>query len=176
VNPLPPLLAAFAIAAGTLGGFELAAWASPDLPSPSTDPGVSARKPLRGDDPRSLFHATPLAQALSQTEDQFPAGNEIVALTVNPDSLRVSPGSGEDAMSFDEVPVTAPERMIGGLNAARERAGAKPVTLNDVSWFSLAAANPRDEAWSILLDIGSAGPPSRFVANRSGSRVRAHQP
>lgn len=172
MNPVPPIVSLLAIAAGVFGGFALGAWATPELPDEGTEPGVSIEEPVKGGDPDSLFHPGPLSEALSQTLEQFPAGETVSVVTVNPDSLIAGPADGPNVLPLEALPVEAPERIVDGINELREGTGAKAVTLDDVRYFSWSTANPTKNEWSVLLDITTAGPPTQFSANRDGSRVR----
>jgi hypothetical protein len=172
MNPVPPLVSLLAIAAGVWGGFALGAAATPELPDDAIDPGVTVSETVRGGDPESLFLAGPLSAALDQTLEQFPAGETVSNVTIEPGQLRANAAEGPNVLPLEDLPVGAPETMIAGINELRKQAGTKPVTLDDVNHYSWSPANPTNVEWSVLLDITTAGPPTQFSANRDGTRVR----
>lgn len=179
MNPTAALVHVAAIAAGVFGGLTIARGVAPDLPSDSTQPGVEqpssgggAGGKVTGSSPESYYHPGPLSDALAQTEEQFPAGEDVISLSIEPDRLSATTQSGDNTVAVDDLPVNAPERIIDGVNKARKKAGAdKPVTLDDVRTFSFAAANPRNQSWYVLLDINTAGPPTEFWASFNGGKV-----
>jgi hypothetical protein len=170
MSPVAPVAHLIAIAAGVLGGLWVAAWVAPDLPTDETEPGVVAAEAVKGSDPDSLFRAGPLAEAISQTEEQFPAGQEVSSVQIEPSSLRAARAEGTNTLPLDDLPVDAPERMLEGIR--RADAGVNdPIDLDDVLWFNWSPANPTASEWAVLLDVSTAGPPTEFQADRDGSRV-----
>ena len=173
MSPVAPIAHLIAIAAGIFGGLWVAAWIAPDLPSAGTDPGVAVDGQVKGSDPDSLYRPAPLAEAIAQTEEQFPAGQEVSNVQIEPASLRAAAAQGANLLSLDDLPVDAPERILEGIRRARAGAGVDdPVEFDDVRYFSWSPANPTASEWSILLDVSTAGPPTQFVASRDGSAVR----
>ena len=172
MSPLPPIAHLIAIAAGVFGGLWLGGAIAPDLPSADTEPGVVVSEQVSGSDPDSLYHPGPLAEAVTQTLEQFPAGAEVSSVTIDPVTLRAAENEGVNLLPLESMPVDAPERMLPGIQDARRKAGvAKPITLDDVRSFSWSPANPTAIEWSVLLDVSTAGPPTQFRASRDGSRV-----
>ena len=170
MSPVAPIAHLIAIAGGVLGGLWLGAWVAPDLPS--AEPGVTVEESVRGSDAQSLFHPGPLADAVAQTEDQLGAGAEVSNVTIEPGNLRAAENEGVNLLPLADMPVDAPQRMLPGIEAAREKAGVSgPVTLDDVLHFGWSPANPTSSEWSVLLDVSTAGPPTQFTANRDGSKV-----
>jgi hypothetical protein len=173
MSPVAPIAHLIAIVAGVLGGFWVAGWVAPDLPAGETAPGVAAGEEVRGGDPDSLFRPGPLAEAIAQTEEQSPAGQEVSNVTIEPGTLRAAAASGPNVLPLSELPVDAPERILDGIRRARSEAGVEdPVDLDDVLHMSWSPANPTESEWSTLLDVSTAGPPTEFEASRDGSRVR----
>lgn len=172
MSPVAPIAHLIAIAGGVLGGLWVGGWVAPDLPSSGTEPGVTVEEGVRGSDAESLFHPVPLASAVAQTEEQLGAGAEVSSVTIEPGSLRAAENEGVNLLPLSEMPVGAPERMLAGINRAREAANSSAnVTLDDVLYFSWSPANPTSSEWSVLLDVSTAGPPTQFSANRDGSKV-----
>lgn len=133
---------------------------------------MTVEEGVRGSDPESLFHPGPLAGAVAQTEEQLGAGAEVSNVTIEPGSLQAAENEGVNLLPLADMPVDAPERMLAGINRAREAANSSAdVTLDDVTYFSWSPANPTASEWSVLLDVSTAGPPTQFSANRDGSRV-----
>jgi len=173
MSPVAPLAHLLAIAAGLFGGLWLGGWVSPDLPDAGTDPGVAVGEGVKGGDPDSLFHPGPLSGAVAQTEEQFPAGQEVSNVQIEPGNLRAAPAEGANLLPLTDLPVDAPERMLDGIRAARAEAGGEgPIDLDDVKYFSWSPANPTANEWQVLLDINTAGVPTQFEANRDGTQVR----
>jgi hypothetical protein len=173
MSPVAPIAHLIAIAAGVLGGLWVAGWIAPDLPSAGTDPGVTTEDPIKGSAPESLYRPGPLAEAVAQTEEQFPAGQEVSSVTIEPTRFNAAAAEGANLLPLSALPVDAPERVLDGIRGARAEAGVdRPIDLDDVSHFSWSPANPTASEWSILLDVSTAGPPTQFEANRDGSEVR----
>ena len=172
MNPIPPLVSIVAIAAGVWGGFALGAAATPELPDAAIDPGVVSVESVSGDEPSSYFHPEPLSAALDQTLEQFPAGETVSNVHIEPSKLRANAVEGVNLLPLEDLPVDAPERIIVAVSELRVEMGATAVTLDDVKYFSWSPANPTKNEWSLLLDITTAGPPTQFSASRDGSRVR----
>jgi hypothetical protein len=169
-----------AIAAGLFGGLALAEAVAPDLPSDKTKPGVEqptgggSDGKVTGSSQQSYYHPGPLKDAIAQTEEQFGAGEQILSLTIEPDRVSANTSTGSNTIAPEDIPVNAPQKMINGINQARQKINPDypPVTLDDVKTFSFAAANPRDQSWYALLDILSAGPPTEFWGSFNGEHVR----
>jgi hypothetical protein len=172
MSPAAPIAHLLGIAAGVLGGLWVGGWVAPDLPSADTDPGVVVEEEVRGSDPDSLYRSGPLADAVTQTAEQFGAGAEVSVVTIEPNRLTAAENEGTNLLPLEDMPVDAPERMIDGVNDARAKANSSTdVTLDDVLSFTWSPANPTATEWSVLLDVSTAGPPTQFVANRDGTRV-----
>jgi len=177
MSPVPPIAHLIAIAAGVLGGLWLGGAIAPDLPSAETEPGVAVSGEVPGSDPRSLFRPGPLQGAVTQTIDQLGAGAEVSSVSIEPSTLTATDAGGEGAAPLESMPVDAPERIVAGIDAAREDAGAKGrVTLDDFEELTWTPAKPTASEWYVLLEIATAGPPTEFTASRDGSRVRAGVP
>jgi hypothetical protein len=176
MSPVAPIAHLIAIAAGILGGLWIGGLVAPDLPSAETEPGVVSEQ-VKGSDPDSLYHPGPLADAVTQTLDQLGGDAAVSSVTIEPAALHAAENEGPDLLALESMPVTAPERIVAGLEAARENAGVKgPIGLDDVKHFSWSPANPTASEWYVLLDVTTAGPPTEFSASRDGSRVRVGAP
>jgi hypothetical protein len=177
MSPVAPIAHLIAIAAGVLGGLWIGGLIAPDLPSAETEPGVVAGEQAKGSDPDSLYRPGPLAEAVTQTLEQLGAGAEVSSVTIEPAALHAAENEGPNLLELESMPVDAPERIVAGLEAAREQAGVKgPVSLDDVKHFSWSPANPTASEWYVLLDVTTAGPPTEFSASRDGSKVRVGAP
>ena len=94
MSPIPPLAHLLAIAAGVFGGLWLGGCVSPTCPTPGPTRASPSARASRADDPDSLFHAGPLAEAVAQTVEQFPAGEEVSNVQIEPGNLRAAPAEG----------------------------------------------------------------------------------
>ena len=178
MSPVAPIAHLLGIALGALGGLWLGGVISPDLPSADTEPGVVVTDDqVKGDDPDSLFHPGPLQEAVTQTLDQLGSGAGVSRVLIEPATLRASSDGGTGEAPLESMPIDAPERIVGGVEAAREEAGVKgPLTLDDVRSFTWTPGNRDAEEWYVLLDINTAGPPTEFAASRDGTKVRVGAP
>lgn len=170
LSPIPALVHLIAIAAGLYLGWIAMDAISPDLPDPGVDPALSSSTvagAVAGDDPDSLFSAAALGPALLELEEQFAAGEGLLALRVEPGSVSAETSSADGTFSLDQVPPAAVEELIARIHAERPAVSAV-----DVGYLELVATadGPR---WYVQLDtsITDVPPPWTYGARLEGGRL-----
>jgi hypothetical protein len=177
VSPAAPIAHLVGIALGVFGGLWLGGVVAPDLPSASTEPGISIDDDVKGADAESLYHPAPLDGAVKQTIEQLGPGAEVSRVTIRPTTLTAESADAAETEPLESMPLDAPETMVAGVQAAREEIGVKgEITLDDFSELTWTPGNPDGREWYALLDITSAGPPTEFWASRNGAAVKAGAP
>jgi len=178
MNPIPPIAHLIAIAVGVFGGLWLGGVISPDLPSADTEPGVVVdEEQVTGADPDSLYHAGPLAEAVTQTLEQLGAGAEVSSVKIEPTTLSAADTEGAHRLPLESMPVDAPARMVTRIEDARAAAGVSgPISFNDFRSITWTPGNPTASEWYVLLDVSTAGPPTEFSASRDGTKVTVGAP
>jgi hypothetical protein len=179
MSPIAPIAHLIGIALAVFVGFWLGGVVTPDLPSAGTEPGVvsAAADGVTGADPESLFHPAPLDAAVKQTIEQLGPGAEVSSAEITPTTLNAAQAGGEETLPLESMPLDAPERIVAGVQSAREQMGVKgAVGLDDVKTFRWTPGNPDSKEWYVLLDISTVGVPTEFSAARNGADVSAGSP
>jgi hypothetical protein len=178
MSPVAPIAHLIGFALGVFGGFWLGGVVAPDLPSADTEPGVVVDEgQVTGAEPDSLYHAGPLAEAVTQTLDQLGAGAEVSSVKIEPSTLRAVDAEGAEGLPLESMPVEAPARMVTRIEDARAQAGVDgPISFNDFLSVTWTPGNPTASEWYILLDVSTAGPPTEFAASRDGTKVTVGAP
>jgi hypothetical protein len=168
-NPLPLLLHLVAIAAGIFLGLQAMEAIAPDLPGedvPASVSSSSAPASVSGDDPDSLFRASNLGEALTQTSEQLGAGATLVSLRIEPGTITTSTGTGPGAFELDEVSAAIPEQLIAEIGEQRAR-----VTAADIRHVELLAAEEDPQWWIQFASSTDVSPPWTYSAPLSGTPV-----
>jgi hypothetical protein len=167
VNPVAAVAHVLAIAAGIWGGLWIMGKATPDLPDPDAEAGVTATAPedVSGGADESLFRQTPLFWALDQLGDQLAAGQAVVRLHVEPGTLSSESREEQDGLIDPaDVPASAPEWIVSQI--AQER---PQVTLEKVRYMDLVATE-KGPRWYVQLvsDDPKLDPPWTYTADFEG--------
>lgn len=149
LNPVPLLVHLVALAAGLYLGFLAMDRVTPDLPSESTEPGVTAvasPTQVAGDDPNSLLRSAPLAGALDQLDEQLAAGEGIVRLRIEPGQVDTESGSAAGTFDPADVDPATPELIAERIHAQR----AEVRGLDDIQYMELVATSSGPQ-WYVQL-------------------------
>lgn len=169
MSPVAPIAHLLAIAAGVWGGFWVMDRVTPDLPSEDEAPGISATavpEEVAGDAPESLLHASQLAPALDQLDEQLAAGEGIGLLRIEPGRLEVDGTDAEEAFEPADVGPATPQRIVDAIAAERPVVGLGQIrymelvaTAEGPRWYvQLVSDDPRiDPPWTYGAPL--AGPP-----------------
>jgi hypothetical protein len=179
MSPVAPIAHLIGIALAVFGGFWVGGVVTPDLPSAETEPGVVAAEgeDVTGAAAESLYHPAPLDAAVKQTIEQLGAGAEVSSVEITPATLNAAQAAGAETAPLESMPLDAPERIVAGVQEARERMGVKgAVGLDDVKAFRWTPGNPDASEWYVLLDVSTVGVPTEFSAARNGADVSPGSP
>jgi hypothetical protein len=160
-SPLPVVLHLVAIAAGLFLGIKAMAALSPDLPPPSSEPGVDV--PARGgqvapDAPNSLFRAGPLQIALNSIDDQLAADQKLSSLHITPAEVTTDATEG-DGLDVSDVDASAPQRLATLISQQRKEVGG----LSDFQFVDLRLDANSEPQWYVQLAL-DIDPPRTYVA------------
>ena len=160
-NPLPIVLHLVAIAVGLFFGIKAMAALSPDLPPPSSEPGVDV--PADGGQvapgaTNSLFRAGPLQIALDSVDDQLAADQKLSLVHITPAEITTST-TESDGFDLADVDTSAPQRLATLISQQRKEVDG----LSDFQFVDLRLDASGDPQWYVQLAL-DIDPPRTYVA------------
>jgi hypothetical protein len=160
-NPLPIVLHLVAIAVGLFLGIKAMAAISPDLPPPSSEPGVDV--PADGGQvapgaPNSLLRAGPLSIALDSVDDQLAADQELSLVHITPAEITTET-TDDSGFDLSDVDPSAPQRLATLISQKRKEVSG----LSDFQFVDLRLDANSEPQWYVQLAL-DIDPPRTYVA------------